>query len=214
VPPAEAETLAKSLVSKEVFRSHRPLYVDCNAISPDTALAIGEVISEAGCRFVDAGIVGGPPSPDGSRSPLLYASGEHARGLQSLTKCGLDIKILDAPVGSASALKMAFAGVSKGLTGIVALMTLVADQAGVGDAFRDQLQNSQPAALAWGRRQIPALPEKAYRWVSEMESLANLTRDYRGGLSLYAGLAEFYDWVATDGAHAPEILDLIRSFSD
>ena len=38
-----------------------PLYVDCNAIAPETARQVAEIVEGAGAGFVDAGIIGPPP---------------------------------------------------------------------------------------------------------------------------------------------------------
>src|SRR6516162_815359 len=44
VPPAEAIALAQRLASALTRAGKKPIYVDCNAISPATALEIGKVL--------------------------------------------------------------------------------------------------------------------------------------------------------------------------
>ena len=212
VPPAEARSLAEELVAAGAFRVHKPLYVDCNAIAPDEAVAIADIVTTARCRFADAGIVGGAPTGAGARSPLFYISGEHAGIMEPLADYGLDIKLLDAPVGSASALKMAVAGISKGMTGILSLMIMVAERAGVADAFMEQLERSQPGLVSWGKRQIPTLDRRAYRWVAEMEALERLAQKVPGGESLYAGLAELYAWIAQEAGDSEDLSHLLSRF--
>ncbi|MEI9985679.1 MAG: NAD(P)-binding domain-containing protein [Aliidongia sp.] len=113
VPPGEALALAESLVPVLTQATHKPLYVDCNAVSPDTVARIATVIAPTGCRFVDAGIIGGPPQPDAA-GPVFYASGPDAGCLAALAEYGLEISLLDGPIGAASALKMSYAGITKG----------------------------------------------------------------------------------------------------
>ena len=56
----------------------KPIYVECNAVSPQTMNRIADVIAATGCPFVGAGIIGPPPKP-GSTNTKFYASGP-ARG--------------------------------------------------------------------------------------------------------------------------------------
>jgi len=76
LPPGEAEPLARRLAPTLTALGRKPVYVDCNAVSPQTAIRIGEVIAPTGADFVDAGIIGGPPRP--GYSPAIYASGPTA----------------------------------------------------------------------------------------------------------------------------------------
>ena len=80
--------------------------------------------------------------------PKLYVSGSDASRVEVLTRSGLDVRRLDGTVGTASALKMAYGGLTKGLTEITAALILAADRAGVGDALRVELADSQPVLLA------------------------------------------------------------------
>src|ERR1700726_1639576 len=61
LPPGEAEPLAHRLAPTLAALDRKPVYLDCNAVSPQTAISIGEAIAPTGAHFVDAGIIGGPP---------------------------------------------------------------------------------------------------------------------------------------------------------
>jgi L-threonate 2-dehydrogenase len=75
--PAAATALAER-IARAVRRSGGALlYADCNAIAPQTARHIAEIVEGAGARFVDAGIIGPPPKP-GASSTRFYASGPEA----------------------------------------------------------------------------------------------------------------------------------------
>src|SRR5215813_4776676 len=78
LPPGEAESLARHLAPNLTALDRKPVYLDCNAVSPQTAIRIGEIVAPTGAHFVDAGIIGGPPRP-GYKGPSIYASGEHVR---------------------------------------------------------------------------------------------------------------------------------------
>jgi len=74
VPPAEAVPLARRLAPALADSATKPVYVDCNAISPATVAEVAAVIGRVGCPFVDAGIIGSPPRP-GTPGPKFYACG-------------------------------------------------------------------------------------------------------------------------------------------
>src|SRR5688572_5921041 len=61
VPPGDAVALAERLKPALAQATRRPIYVDCNAVSPDTAERIGAVLAGTPARYVDGGIIGGPP---------------------------------------------------------------------------------------------------------------------------------------------------------
>jgi 3-hydroxyisobutyrate dehydrogenase-like beta-hydroxyacid dehydrogenase len=199
LPPGDAVALAEKLVPRiSALRVH-PLYVDCNAVSPKTAERIAAIVAPSGARFVDAGIIGGPPR-SGYDGPTFYASGEYAKSFATLSEYGLLIKLLDAPIGAASALKMSYAGITKGLTGIAAAMMLGARRAGVGEALMSELQDSQSVLASRFVRGVPDMYPKAYRWVAEMEEVAAFLGEDEAGASIYGGLARLFERLAEDFA--------------
>ncbi|MBV9373692.1 MAG: NAD(P)-dependent oxidoreductase, partial [Alphaproteobacteria bacterium] len=107
LPPGEAEALAQRLAPELKALGRKPVYIDCNAVSPQTAVRIGEILVPSGADFVDAGIIGGPPRP--GYSPTIYASGPTAGQTAVLRDWGIDWRVIDGPIGAASALKMSYA---------------------------------------------------------------------------------------------------------
>jgi 3-hydroxyisobutyrate dehydrogenase-like beta-hydroxyacid dehydrogenase len=201
VPPGEALALAERFAP--LLRGKPIIYADCNAVSPDTKRQVAEVMRATGCPFVDVGIIGGPPDGSGY-SPALYASGEHASRLAVLGRHGLKVPVIEGPVGAAAALKMSYAGITKGFTAIGAAMMLGATDAGAADALRRELAESQPALLAWLTRQMPTMYGKAYRWVAEMEEIADFVGRHPGAEQIYRGAAQLYDQFAEDFASAQD----------
>jgi len=61
LPPASAMGLARDMATAMERSGARPVYVDCNAISPGTARDIANVIEAVGAPFIDAGIIGTKP---------------------------------------------------------------------------------------------------------------------------------------------------------
>jgi len=197
VPPATALPLAERLLPLLQASRRKPIYIDCNAVSPATAAAVGAVISATGCPFVDAGIIGAPPRP-GYDGTVFYASGEAAPRFAQLGEHGLKIRVLDGPVGAASAMKMSYAGITKGFTALAAAMMLAATREGTAETLHAELAESQPALLAWLTRQMPAMYSKAYRWVAEMEEIAAFVADDPAAQQMFKAYARFYERVAAD----------------
>lgn len=196
LPPGRALELAKA-----VGRDAGPLYVDCNAVSPATARAIGSAV---GGRYIDAGIIG---SPD---APRFYASGPDAAELAELP---LDVRVLAGEIGQASALKMCYAALTKGLTALLTESMVTAEVLGVSEALRSELADSQPMFLAGARHGLPGMVPKAYRWIAEMEQIAATFE--AAGLTprMLLGAADVYRMVeearAAAGGEALDSLDAI-----
>jgi L-threonate 2-dehydrogenase len=199
VPPGAAVTVADRYRQFLAASDKNPIFAECNAIAPATARRIGALFEGSVCRYVDAGIIGGPPSERlDDAGPRFYAAGPYAHDLARLAEFGLDVRVLDGPIGAASGLKLSYAGLTKGITAIGAAMISAAVRDEVADALRDELARSQPQLLARLVRQVPAMFPKAYRWVSEMEQIAEfLGADDRGAM-IYRGAARLYDRIATE----------------
>ena len=195
VPPKDAAGLAARLKPAIARAAKKPIYVDCNAVAPQTAEAIGAILKGSGAHYVDGGIIGAPPTPT-TAGARLYVSGERAKDVVRLNSYGLDTRLLDGPIGAASALKMSYAGVTKGFTAISALMMLGATRAGCAAELHKELAESQAPLLAWLGRQMPKMPPKAYRWVAEMEEIGTFLDGIAGGHEAYDAIARLYQHIA------------------
>jgi len=195
VPPKDAAGLAERLKPAIARAAKKPIYVDCNAVAPQTAEAIGAILKGSGAHYVDGGIIGAPPTPT-TAGARLYVSGERAKDVVRLNSYGLDTRLLDGPIGAASALKMSYAGVTKGFTAISALMMLGATRAGCAAELHKELAESQAPLLAWLGRQMPKMPPKAYRWVAEMEEIGTFLDGIAGGHEAYDAIARLYQHIA------------------
>jgi putative dehydrogenase len=197
LPPSDALGLAGRIAALIAAGNHKPIYVDCNAVSPPTKVEIGHVIAGAGSPFVDAAIIGGPPKA-GYDGPSIYASGSEAARFASLGDFGLVIRVMDGPIGAASAMKMSYAGITKGFTALGAMMMLAAKRGGVGEGLRAELERSQPALLPWLQRSVPAMYAKAYRYIGEMEEIADYVGEDGPAREMFDAFADFYTRLAAD----------------
>ena len=199
VPPGDALTLAQRLAPHLARAACKPIYVDCNAVNPHTVQRIAATVAATATPFVDGGIIGGPPVP-GAKGPAIYVSGNEAKRLEPLAASGLDIRVMDGPIGAASALKMSYAGITKGLTALAAMMLLAACRQGTAADVRAELAASQPELVAWLTRQVPKMFPKAYRWVAEMEEIAGFVGEDPCANKAFHAFAELYERLARDDA--------------
>jgi 3-hydroxyisobutyrate dehydrogenase-like beta-hydroxyacid dehydrogenase len=152
-PPHAAVAVARSVTGLD------GVYVDANAISPLRAHEVAAIQP----RFVDGGIVGGPPDRPGT---TLYLSGSGAAAVAALfVGSNLEPRV----VADASAVKMAYAAWSKGSTALLLAIRDVAQHFGVEDEWRlaaPELAEGLPRAER-------ARETKGWRWVGEMEEIAD-----------------------------------------
>jgi 3-hydroxyisobutyrate dehydrogenase-like beta-hydroxyacid dehydrogenase len=191
VPPDQALGVAEEFAAAYRAGDEPPLFVDCNAVAPETTHKIAAAVGAAGIRFVDAGIIGGAPR-EGYDGPHVYACGAGVAEFAQLRAHALDVRPLDGPIGTASALKMCYGGLTKGITGIGSAMFACAELGGVSEALEKEFSTSQPALFAWLTRQIPTMYPKAYRWDGEMREIASFGSPEPGVATMYTGLAERY----------------------
>ncbi|KAK8864195.1 hypothetical protein IAR55_001441 [Kwoniella newhampshirensis] len=222
LPPSAATTLAKQIVSvlPTVTRvsSDPPIYLDANAISPDTVAAISKIVQEHGIPFIDGGVFGLPATEDGSSIPKLYLSAapETEDKMKEVAEVltgggegkGLKVPTLEgAGVGGASALKMCFGGINKGLIGLasVAVLAAQAHSPGTAKALMELLAQAKPDLLQGFTKSFPDSVNKAYRWVGEMEEvsafitaslLPTAPKDGPSPADTYKGLAQVFQRVA------------------
>jgi putative dehydrogenase len=197
LPPGDAVALAERFAPALQASNAKPVYVDCNAINPGTVDRVAAAIAPTGSPFVDSGIIGSPPKP-GDAGPRFYASGAAAPRFAGLRQYGLDVRVLDGALSAASALKMSYAGITKGTQAIGAAMMLAATRAGSADALFAELSSSQKEMFAWLKRGLALMPPKAYRWVAEMHEIAGFVGEDPTAHELYEGAAHFYERIAAD----------------
>jgi 3-hydroxyisobutyrate dehydrogenase-like beta-hydroxyacid dehydrogenase len=200
VPPGEAVALAKGLVKPLSESRHKPVFIDCNALSPRTKTQVAAALAETGCDFIDGAIIGAPPQP-GEKGPRLYVSGDQSERASALHALGLDLRQIDGPIGAAAALKMSYSGISKGLTAIGAAMLLAASRSGSSRSLYQELSESLPQLLSRFETGIPDMYPKAYRWVAEMREISAFLGEDKAATMIFEGAAQLYDRLSADVAN-------------
>jgi 3-hydroxyisobutyrate dehydrogenase-like beta-hydroxyacid dehydrogenase len=165
-PPHAAVAVAETVSELRYGR----VYVDANAISPETARRVGAIVGRSGATFVDGGIIGPPPQHPG-RTRLYLAGPAAGRAAALFGGTALATVVLDAPPGAASAVKMCYAAWTKGTAALLTSVRAVARAEGVEGALADEWRLSQPDLFRLLDRAV-GNARKAWRWVGEMEEVA------------------------------------------
>jgi 3-hydroxyisobutyrate dehydrogenase-like beta-hydroxyacid dehydrogenase len=213
-PPHSALEVAES-VAQHNFKG---IYVDANAISRATAVRVGEIVGRTGASFVDGGIIGAPVKKAGTTR--LYLSGVHAPEIAELFSASmLDARAIGPEPGAASALKVAYAAWTKCTDTLLLAIRAFAAHEGVDQALLQEWSISQPELERRCQRAAAVAVPKMWRYVGEMEEIADTFRaaGLPAGFHLAAAeicqrLTPFKD--QTDpGPALPAVVDTIRGGS-
>lgn len=210
VPPDQAVALAEEMRTALLATGRLLLYVDGNAVSPQTARQIAAIITAAGGRYVDGGIIGPPPTRPGTTR--FYVSGPEAGELMALNGSGIEFLSAGEDVTAASALKMCYAAISKGTAALWFESLVTAETLGVAASLYQELRRSQAEAFPTLERQMPGIPPKAWRWVSEMEEIAATFAQVGLTPKIFEGAADLYRFISTTplANESPETVDRSR----
>ena len=171
MPPADAVDKAREIAAAMKATGHRPAYVDCNAISPDSSRQAGKFITQAGGVYIDGGIIVGPPPWEG-RVPVFYVSGERTDPMTQLDGKGISVRVVGSEIGRASGLKMCSAALRKGTLALQTAVLIAAEAMGLTEEFEKEMLGSREALYRQMESGTRRLPSVAARYVGEMEEIA------------------------------------------
>ncbi len=188
VCPPDAAVMVARLVSKHGGARR---YVDANAIAPTTARQVADIVTSSGGAYVDGGIIGPPATVSGTTR--LYLSGDDADLVASaFTGSNVEAVATEGGVGGASALKLCYAGWTKGSAALLLTMRSAAESAGVADALMAEWERSQPGLTNRADATAAGTAPKAWRWVGEMEEIAAFLESERLPSGSFAAAAELF----------------------
>jgi 3-hydroxyisobutyrate dehydrogenase-like beta-hydroxyacid dehydrogenase len=194
-PPHAAETVANQVVAS----AFTGLYLDANAIAPQRAMQMSQVMAEAGVIFVDGGIIGGPAWEPGRT--WLYLSGPRAEAIAACFAAGpLETRVLGATIGTASALKMCYAAYTKGTTALLCAILATAERLDVREALYQQWTHDDENFAGQVSQRVRRVTAKAWRFAAEMDEIAStfhaagMPGDFHAAAAIiYRRLAQFKD---------------------
>ncbi len=208
LPPGRALDQAKAVAAAMGRRGHTPPFIDCNAVSPETAHEIGTIIGAAGAEFIDAGIVGSPPGKNPSQPTRFFVSGPGAAKMAEFDGKGIDVRQCGPDLGRASAIKMCYAGITKGTSALHAALLMAAEKLGVADEVNEELAYSTGPLYKRMENLTPGLPAVAERYIGEMEEIARTLGAIGLPTGFHDGSAELYR-LLTRSPYADEIRETI-----
>ena len=190
MPPDQAFEFAASFVAALKLSRDLPVFVDCNAISPETTLSMNELISGVGGKMIKVGIIGPPP---GMNTPTkFYASGENAILIDFIA--GGDIQFLN--LGSnliyASAIKICYAALTKGVMALQSSALIAAELLGVGEELQDELKESQNFHWKLIEKRVSRLACDAGRWAGEMDQISETYQMLGLTPNLHKGVGDIF----------------------
>jgi 3-hydroxyisobutyrate dehydrogenase-like beta-hydroxyacid dehydrogenase len=176
----------------------RHVYVDCNSVSPANKREIAQTIEAGAARFIEAAIMAPVPKRKGQSVPMLI-TGSGAAGLaESLAAFGFAMEAMDAPFGTAAAVKMCRSIVVKGLEAILTECVLGASRFGAEDRVFASLQQSFPG-VEWKQLadyMFNRVAVHGERRAREMEEVAETLRSVGVEPIMAEATARRQDWSA------------------
>ena len=214
LPPDCAIAQAEAVAAAMTATGAHPVYADCNAVSPMTVREAGSIIAAAGAPFIDCGIIG--LAPGKGKPTRFHVSGPDTAPMERLDGKGITVLPMGLEIGRASALKMVYAGLTKGTMTLHTAMLLAAHQLGVYGELIAEYEDSQQAALAAMRARVPRIPADAGRWIGEMEEIAATLASVGVTPGFHDGAAEIYRVLARTpfAAETRETLELSRTIDE
>lgn len=207
-PPHAAEEVANSVIECG-FKGY---YLDANAISPQRAKRIGDLMSSNGIHFIDGGIIGGPAWKP--KETTLYLAGKDSNVIADCFSNGpLETRIIGNEIGKASALKMCYAAYSKGTTALLTAILATAESLGVREELNQQweLDDSNFVKQAEGR--TTRVTAKAWRFEGEMREIASTFEEAGLPSGFHVAAAELYHRMAgfKDAPETPKLEDVLEA---
>ena len=143
------------------------LYFDMNSVSPDTKRAAGAMIDAGGGRYVDVAVMA-PVDPTRLTTPLLVSGPHTQAGVAALKALGFTAaRVVEGPVGRATAIKMIRSVMVKGAEALTAECLFAAEAAGVtaevaaslGAGWAEKADYNLDRMLVHGRRRAAEMDE-------------------------------------------------------
>ena len=172
VPPAVAKTVAAEFVAAARQTAKRPLYVDANAISPMTTQEVGEIITKAELPYLDACIIG--PARDVRGRCTFYVSGAEGKRFEEQIGQSIRTQVLGDQIGQASAFKIAFSGLNKGLAALLFELTTAGEEFGFLEELLHTYSSVLPGIMQTLEWLVPTYPMHSARRADEMAELADM----------------------------------------
>ncbi|MEQ1775088.1 MAG: DUF1932 domain-containing protein [Burkholderiales bacterium] len=202
--PGAAVNNARAVAAACKSAGRKIVYVDCNAVAPQTMHEITDIMSAAGCATIDAGIIG-PPPRNGAKQ-RFYVSGPNADIMNRINSPQIIVRIAGEKIGDASSVKMCYAALTKGSIALGTELLVAARKLGVDKTLEAEFKGSQAELYESVLSRSASMPFKAYRWVPEMNEIAKTFEGAGMTPRIFQGAADLFTQIAAtpQGKESPE----------
>lgn len=190
MPPELAQGFAADAAVAMKSAGRSPIFADCNAVSPATTTAIGDEMAAVGAKFIKIGIVGPPPGP--GRQPRFFASGADTSELAFLDSEKISYLPMGDDITRAAAVKMCYAGLTKGMMTLHTSVLVAAELLGVSDELRAAFAETQKFHWEAMNNRVPFYPADAGRWSGEMDQISETLGNVGVTPNLHKGAADTF----------------------
>jgi 3-hydroxyisobutyrate dehydrogenase-like beta-hydroxyacid dehydrogenase len=195
-------------VAIEASRYLKPgqFFFDINSVSPSAKRISAQAIERSGAAYVE-GAVMAPVGPSGIAVEILLA-GARAGELASLLRpAGMNLEVVAAAIGKASAIKMCRSIMIKGIEALVVECFVTARAYGIEDPIVESLNRTFPGT-DWevrGAYMTSRVLQHGRRRAAELREVASTIAEAGVAPRMAAAAAAVQDWVADMVAELPEL---------
>ncbi len=195
LPPELAADLAENIATAVKESGESAIFVECNAISPDTTLAIEATLKAAGVAMINAGIVGPPPG----KGPMtnIYVSGTDRDLISFIDGDGIKFMPMEGDITKASAIKMCYAGLTKGMMTLYTGALVTAELLGISEEFQSEVADTQKYHWEAMNKRVSQYACDAGRWAGEMDQISATFGSAGITPNLHKGAADIFRMLDT-----------------
>jgi 3-hydroxyisobutyrate dehydrogenase-like beta-hydroxyacid dehydrogenase len=190
MPPEKAISFSVDVAAVMKASGDTAIFVDCNAVSPDTTLSIAANMKNAGAKMLNVGIIGPPPG----RGPLtkFYSSGEGLDLLSFVDGDGIKFIPMGGDITKASAIKMCYAALTKGTMTLHTSVLITAELLGISNEIQSEIAESQKFHWEGMNKRVSTYACDAGRWAGEMDQISDTFGSVGMTPNLHKGAADVF----------------------
>ncbi|WP_139259601.1 NAD(P)-dependent oxidoreductase [Chryseobacterium sp. OV279] len=192
--PEGSLTMAEHFISCLKTTSNRPLYVDLNSNTPALASSIEKLFSAVDVPFVNGAVMGA--SRDVPDHAVFLVSGPYRHLFINLFASVFKIKDAGEKIEAASAYKLLFSMVNKGMNALFFETMTAAAHFGILDELNESLQAFLPGTYQDLIKTTPTYPQHISRRIDEMKGLADMLKNENLPHAIASGTAETFERVS------------------